>query len=291
MNRRTIILLILFSSFLVSCSSLSKTTFLDSQDNHYRIERIKRMKSVYLIYAKKGDSTYLIMSSRNNYPFNKVNSKIKVGNFYQLNLERIFPHDSIFGEPVMWNLNVGMSLPSGKIIFPQKKVHYSVYEANNLCGLSVVNSNCNSIVSIGHNVSVNVDTTSLTTGYLHLLHINITNTDNEDLALFISKDPITNAGQEHVIRRIVLTKIENKSFLDCVYLNERFDGFNTKSKTPAVIIKFLEPGDVFSTVLLSHNTFIPLSNHLFCVKKKELEEYLETTIPDSLSYNKSMIVY
>ena len=129
---------IVFSLLIIllgSCSFFTRSNVRVFLKSHYKVIRIKEKKSVYLIYAEKGDSTYLIMSSKDNPPINQDATRIKVGHYYNFELKKVFPHDSIFGVPMIWNLGiVGIGLPNNEEILPKRNVHYSIYRANNLFG-------------------------------------------------------------------------------------------------------------------------------------------------------------
>ena len=129
--------LILFFVFcLVSCTQ-SKLTVSPQPDNLYRIIHIESC----------GEYTYIIHAEKNNYFFKIINfdhdgavlspdcNRIRVGERYNLDLEKTLPVDSVGGMAFVSHIH-GISLEEcGRIEELEKKFHSTIYFAKNLVGL------------------------------------------------------------------------------------------------------------------------------------------------------------
>jgi len=108
----------------------------------YRITKIKKEKSIYIIYAQKNDSIFKIFSENSEKDIFGC-EKIKKGEYYDLNLNIIYPVEyypllGIKGSTnfldVIFTFN-GVSIPL------EEKSHYKLYEAKNLKGLCLIEEN------------------------------------------------------------------------------------------------------------------------------------------------------
>ncbi|MGV6944282.1 hypothetical protein [Sphingobacterium kyonggiense] len=102
----------------------------------FRIHQIKLDKSVYIIYAKRNDSTFKIISEREVDISTCV--KIKVHQSYRLNLKKIIPADSMGGRRMIPNDIVTSFGYKESVIKVEKKSHNALYFAENLNGLCYV---------------------------------------------------------------------------------------------------------------------------------------------------------
>lgn len=103
----------------------------------YNIKKIKTKKSFYTIYAVRNDSTFKIISDV-NHPSTSNCEKIRVGKSYLLELNVIFPTDSLFGKPVVPNLGIrGFPVNNREVIMLETKSHNKIYTALNLSGLCI----------------------------------------------------------------------------------------------------------------------------------------------------------
>lgn len=92
-------LLLLISMFFGACAN--KFSAKSQIKNLYGIYKIDSVNSYYLIYAKKRDSLYKIVSSKDG---TNKGKKISINNFYKLNLV------SIWNQPILINgVNVSPS--------------------------------------------------------------------------------------------------------------------------------------------------------------------------------------
>ena len=129
-------LLLAFIMFLgfSSCKSHDRLTddFHEDKNKGYRITRIRTTNVGYVIYARKGDLRYQIISSKtavNNY---RECEKIKTRNKYDLILEVVHPSPDMATRPIVMKF--------GRLNLPlRKKYHYKIYKANNLEGLCIRN--------------------------------------------------------------------------------------------------------------------------------------------------------
>ena len=124
-----------------------------------------------------------------------------------------------------------------------------------------------------------------------LLNICISNSDSVDIVLFVSMFPINNDRQEHITRRVFFTRVGDFSLFSYISEGLSFDGFITEEYTFPFVVKKLKPKETFSIFLISTNKKALLSNHLFCVRKKEMEDYLKIRIEKPYLYNKSILLY
>lgn len=295
--RIKLLLSLLVAVLLSSCSTLLNTSIRYSNKNknenknQFKVNKIKEKKSVYLIYAKRRDSTFCIMSSKTNYPFDQESLAIKVGHYYDLSL-----NDNNL--PTASPLHViGLSLGDDEDDFIEytKKCHWKIYTAKNLCSLSLVGINekekDSRIISIGHKVSVSVDTLSLSMGLSTLFLENITNTDTKELVLCVSKIPLKNIGQENLIDRVFFSSVGDFALYQRMYEDIAFYGYVTDEYTYPFVVKILRPEESFSILLINPDKQSSLSNHIFCLSKFDLENYLERTLEDSFIHNKPMLLY
>ena len=103
----------------------------------YKIKKIKEEKLFYIVYAIRNDSVFKIISFIDSTSISNC-EKIKIRSFYFLDLEKIFPLDSLFGKSVAPNLGIkGFKVNNEKIIMLESKTHNRIYTALNLNGLCI----------------------------------------------------------------------------------------------------------------------------------------------------------
>jgi hypothetical protein len=139
-----IIIVVLMQILWFACSSNNRLPAINNETG-YRITKITEKKSLFIIYAKKDSLTFKIISDKDKTitykeKRNTYNCKnIVVGKSYELELQRTFPIDSIFGYPVAPNLGIiGLHTKDG-VIKVNYKCHNSLYIARNLHGLCLTN--------------------------------------------------------------------------------------------------------------------------------------------------------
>lgn len=134
------ILFYIAAVLLIACSSTRGISNSDTDKKiavQFKIKKIKWIKNKYIIYAMRNDSTFKIVSREEGidtiaYP----RERIRTGEYYSLNLEKFYPHDSLLGIPCMLNLAIVEAFG----IRIEGKCHYSLYHAKNLNGLYIENS-------------------------------------------------------------------------------------------------------------------------------------------------------
>ena len=134
------LLLLFIASMLIGCSVMNNNSLCREDKSNratlFKIKSIQDKGKFYIIYAKRNDSLFKILSD----PKVKANGeKIKVGRYYDLKLEKFFPLDSIFGIAIAPNLGIRGFDYGGKTIYKEKKSHNKVYRAKNLKGLYLDN--------------------------------------------------------------------------------------------------------------------------------------------------------
>lgn len=124
---------------LIACSStrdISNHNVNRENASQFNIRKIKRIKNIYVIYATRNDSIFKILAGgENTESIDYHREKIRTGKYYSIDIEKLYPHDSIGGESAMLKLWIATS--SG--IKLEEKSHYSLYFAKNLNGLYIEN--------------------------------------------------------------------------------------------------------------------------------------------------------
>jgi len=135
--KNVILLFVVILFTACSTTKVNKNTI--NSGSLYKIVKIENEDSFYSIYATRNDSTFKIISYTNNTILYNC-EKIKVNNEYSLDLEKIFPIDSLFGVAVIPNLGIrGIEVSDGKIIMIEEKCHNTIYELLNSNGLCLKN--------------------------------------------------------------------------------------------------------------------------------------------------------
>ena len=134
------LLLLFIASMLIGCSVMNNNSLCREDKSNratlFKIKSIQDKGKFYIIYAKRNDSLFKILSD----PKVKANGeKIKVGRYYDLKLEKFFPLDSIFGIAIAPNLGIRGFDYGGKTVYIEQKSHNSIYRAKNLNGLYLDN--------------------------------------------------------------------------------------------------------------------------------------------------------
>ncbi len=133
MKSRLLLAFVMFLGFS-SCKTYDRLTddFYEDINIGYRVTRIRSTKVGYVIYAKKGDLRYQIISSKTTDRNYRECEKIKTRNKYDLILEVVHPSPDIATRSIVMNF--------GRLNLPlRKKYHYKIYKANNLDGLCIMN--------------------------------------------------------------------------------------------------------------------------------------------------------
>lgn len=120
--------LFILLGFLFCISSICS---LEQQTNNFRVEKIKKHKSFYLLEASRNDSLFKIIAIINESP--KETQKIRKGKMCDLELTRAFPSSDF----VSYNEISYFVFDNVKIKL-DKKHHQSVYYAKNLNGLFLI---------------------------------------------------------------------------------------------------------------------------------------------------------
>ena len=133
------LLLLFIASMLIGCSVMNNNSLCREDKSNratlFKIKSIKDKGKFYIIYAKRNDSLFKILSDKV-----KANGeKIKVNHYYKLELKQIFPRDSIFGIAIAPNAGIVGFDYGGKTIYKEKRSHNIVYDAKNLNGLYLDN--------------------------------------------------------------------------------------------------------------------------------------------------------
>lgn len=134
------LLLLLFTSMFIGCSVMNNNSLCREDKSNratlFKIKSIQDKREFYIIYAKRNDSLFKIVSKLEG---GTNGEKIKVGRHYNLKLEKFFPLDSIFGIAIAPNAGIRGFDYGGKTIYKEKKSHNKVYRAKNLKGLYLDN--------------------------------------------------------------------------------------------------------------------------------------------------------
>ena len=133
------LLLLFIASMLIGCSVMNNNSLCREDKSNratlFKIKSIQDKGKFYIIYAKRNDSLFKILSDKV-----KANGKkIKVNHYYKLELKQIFPLDSIFGIAIAPNLGIRGFEYGGKTVYIEQKSHNSIYRAKNLKGLYLDN--------------------------------------------------------------------------------------------------------------------------------------------------------
>lgn len=132
------ILFFIAAMLFIACSStrdISNNNVNKEIASQFKIKKIKWFRNQFIIYASRNDSTFKIVTDVKNTTVSDCD-EIRVGKSYNLDLVKYYPHDSLFGMPVMPNLGIKYV----NYIEVEEKCHYSLYYAKNLNGLYIENS-------------------------------------------------------------------------------------------------------------------------------------------------------
>ena len=135
------LLLLFIASMLIGCSVMNNSSLCREEKSNrttlFKIKSIKDKREFYIIYAKRNDSLFKIVSKLEG---GANGEKIKVGRHYNLKLEKFFPLDSIFGIAIAPNAGIrGFGYYGEKTVYIERKSHNSLYRAKNLKGLYLDN--------------------------------------------------------------------------------------------------------------------------------------------------------
>lgn len=135
---------IIFILLFLSSIACSQTKHVTQNDQYmlYRITKIKKEKSIFIIYAQKNDSVFKIVSETKEKNIFDC-AKIKKGKYYDLDLNIIYPVEyyPLLGVKGPTNfLDVIFTL-NGVAVPLEEKSHYKLYEAKNLKGLCLIEDN------------------------------------------------------------------------------------------------------------------------------------------------------
>ena len=124
----------------LSCCSVTQTNGSKWTDQDlYRIDKIKKRSSFYEIIATRHDSLFKIVSDVN---LKKVEgTKIIKHHYYHLNLIKIFPTDSLLGYQRAASCIVkGFAVTSTDFVEVDEKTHNCIYISENLSGLVLIDN-------------------------------------------------------------------------------------------------------------------------------------------------------
>lgn len=140
MKRNKVFILLLCLALLVACSMIrDRPDPIDKKKlaSLYRIKRIQNHRSYYIIYATQNGATFKIVSEVDN--ANTSDERIRINRYYDLDIIKILPVDTLLGVPVAPNLGIrGITMPNGDVVYWQKRAHYALYIARNLNGVYLV---------------------------------------------------------------------------------------------------------------------------------------------------------
>ena len=140
MKRNKIFLLLLIIAVLAACSTIRNrpdTTDKKKLASLYKIKRIQNHKSYYIIYATQNGDSFKIVSEVDN--AKTSDEKIRINRYYDLDIIKILPLDTLLGIPVAPNLGIrGVTMPNGDVVYRQKRANYAVYLARNLNGVYLI---------------------------------------------------------------------------------------------------------------------------------------------------------
>jgi len=127
--KNNITILLLMSVFVVVSCSTTRTTLSDNRG--YKITKIENNDFLYIIDVTRNDSTFKVVSLKED--FEGTFEKIKTGGKYSLNLLQLYPNEVVESKD-----NEAKNNPKNScFISIDKKVHYRLYVASNLKGLSL----------------------------------------------------------------------------------------------------------------------------------------------------------
>jgi len=128
---------LLLPLFFVACASIKPITDNTKTNTTYKVYKIDSINSYYLIYAKKNDSLFKIVSKKAT-PNN--DEKIKINKRYSFKL-----HSSLISFYIgkafvnMKDLHIGgFAYDDSTVITREKDLHYELYYADNIIGLYFV---------------------------------------------------------------------------------------------------------------------------------------------------------
>jgi hypothetical protein len=131
MKTKEFILVILLLVFVQTCSIAQ--TQVSSSLLEYRIEKIKSSKYYYIIYAKRDDLLYKIVSEKTPIPNNC--EKIKKGNSYYLSLQ-----SDLMGTNMVSRVDCRFYKNNVKICIEKRCVH-NLFVTKNLSGRCLIRTN------------------------------------------------------------------------------------------------------------------------------------------------------
>lgn len=148
----------------------------------------------------------------------------------------------------------------------------------------------NSILFGQNPVETKIDTSSFVAFKNSFLRINISNTDSEDIVIFVSRDPLKYNEPESVIKRVYFTRVGDFSLFDFISEGMYFEGFITDNYTYPFVVIILRPKDSF-TIFFNKTEKLSLSDHMICLRKRTVEDYLKISLDETYTYNKSKLIY
>ena len=130
----------LFLTLLAACSTIQNRPDPIDKKRHaslYKIKSIQNHESYYIIYATRNGSTFKIISEVNNAKTSDV--IIRKYRYYDLDLIKTLPVDTLLGIPVAPNLGIrGITMPNGDVVYREKRTQNSLYLARNLNGVYLI---------------------------------------------------------------------------------------------------------------------------------------------------------
>lgn len=105
--------------FLVSCNGLRRSTQTEMEvEKFFKIRKVKKLHSIYVIDAERNDSLFTILYP----PMNNDPSKLRVGRTLKFNIKRIFPPKNFISYLKFGSYEVG----NYKIRLNRRN-HWSIY--------------------------------------------------------------------------------------------------------------------------------------------------------------------
>ena len=132
--KKSIIFLLVILMTLSCCRVIQISGSKWTDQDYYRIDKIKKRSSFYEIIATRHDSLFKIVSDLN---LKKVEgTKIKKHHYYHLNLIKIFPTDSLLGYQRAASCFVkGFAVTPTDFVEVDEETHNCIYLSENLSGL------------------------------------------------------------------------------------------------------------------------------------------------------------
>ena len=127
-------------ALLVACSTIqNRQDSIDKKEHAslYKIKRIQNHGSYCIVYAIRDGSTFKIISKVNN--TSTSDERIRINHYYDLDLVKTLPVDTLLGIPVAPNLGIrGITMPNGDFVKREIRSQNALFFARNLNGVYLI---------------------------------------------------------------------------------------------------------------------------------------------------------